>query len=80
MEFEGQVKKLRIDTIGEYNYLVSKIAKTYIQQHGLSYRIINELVGALECAKAEMSRRILETYEDDRIKEFGDIWDLKEPE
>ena len=45
-------------------------------EHGKSYSVMNEIVGALECAKLEMYRRIYAPYEDEKIEANGDVYDV----
>jgi hypothetical protein len=40
----------------------------------LSYRILNNAVGAAESAKTEFQRRIVGPYEDSKIAENGDVY------
>ncbi len=58
---------------GELNYLISKLCHNYVRDYGLNYHNINEVIGALECAKQEFYRRIASPYEENKIKENGDI-------
>ena len=62
---------------GEVNYLITQLLVTYLEYAGLSYSTINTLVGALECAKLELYRRIAVDYEDLKIKENGDVYNEK---
>jgi len=59
---------------GQLNYLVSSICDIYIQEHGKTYATLNEVIGALECAKLELYRRVAAPYEDEKIKENGDVY------
>lgn len=61
---------------GELNYQFSMLARDYIERLGLSYKIINDVVGALEGAKLEFFARVARPYEDKKKKENGDVWDL----
>lgn len=40
----------------------------------LSYADINEAIGALECAKLELYRRIAVPYENRKLAENGDVY------
>ncbi len=60
-------------TAGQLNYMVSVLIKRYMSTHGLSYKTINDIVGALESAKAEFQRRVVGPYEDTKIIENGDL-------
>lgn len=59
---------------GELNYLISSLLKEYMDIKGLSYQTINDVMGALEGAKAEYYRRIAMPYEDLKIKQNGDVY------
>lgn len=62
-------------TAGELNYLVTCLVKNFVEQDGvLTYTRINAAVGALECAKLELYRRIASPYEDEKIRESGDVY------
>jgi hypothetical protein len=54
---------------GELNYFIFKLAKGYIH----NYTTAKEFIGELECAKQEIYRRIVAPYEDEKIKENGDV-------
>jgi hypothetical protein len=59
---------------GELNYQVSKLLNDFFAMKGLNYAAINEAVGALECAKLELYRRIAGPYEDKKIGENGEVY------
>lgn len=61
------------NTAGELNYLITTICHEYILDRGLNYAHINEVIGALECTKLELYRRIASPYEDKKILENGDV-------
>jgi hypothetical protein len=63
-----------VDTAGELNYLVTKIIRGYFVQNGGNYQAINDVVGALEGAKAEFQRRVVAKYEDMKIEDNGDVY------
>lgn len=64
----------RPDVPGELNYMFTVLIRDYIADHGLSYQVINDIVGALECAKQEFYRRVAIPYEDKKIEENGDVY------
>jgi hypothetical protein len=76
-KFEAQIDHLieEIENPGELNYVITRLARAFAQRDGTSYAKINETMGALECAKLELYRRIAEPYEDKKIKENGDVVD-----
>lgn len=63
-----------VETAGELNYQFTMLVRAYVAARGLSYQTINDVVGALEGAKAEFQRRVVAPYEDTKIKENGDVY------
>ena len=61
------------ENAGELNYILTHIIKFYWESTG-NYQGINDIVGALEGAKAEFQRRIVIPYEDEKILENGDVY------
>lgn len=60
---------------GELNYVITRLVDDYLRRKGgARYAHINEAVGALECAKLELYRRIAAPYEDGKIAENGDVY------
>jgi len=45
-----------------------------MKEEGLSYRTINDILGALEGAKLEFYRRVAVPYENSKLSENGDIY------
>lgn len=56
---------------GELNYIINRLMLKLVGE--AKYKDINELVGALECAKIEFYRRKAAPYEDLKAKENGDL-------
>jgi len=63
--------------VGSYVYCMTRIA-TMLGRPGqweeLSFRRLNEAIGALECTKLEFYRRMVAPYEDKRCEENGDVF------
>ena len=59
---------------GDLNYLFTKLAQAYLECAGLNYAALNDVVGALEGAKAEFQRRVVAPYEDGAIERNGDVY------
>jgi hypothetical protein len=59
---------------GELNYAITRMIYTYMLRKGKSYTTMNEIVGALECAKHEFERRIMDPYENQKRYENGDVY------
>jgi len=67
-------------TPGQLNYLFTTMLSQYLQLNGTSYQTINDIVGALEGAKLEFYRRVAVPYEDQKIKENGDVYGCEQTE
>ena len=61
-------------TAGDLNYMISLMAKAYMDAKGLRYEHLNAVVGALDSCKAEFQRRVVAPYEDKKIGENGDVY------
>ncbi|MCC6465875.1 MAG: hypothetical protein IT463_11095 [Planctomycetes bacterium] len=61
------------DVAGSLNYVVSRLCARVLEREK-RYARINELVGALECAKLELYRRVAGPYEDEKARENGDVY------
>jgi hypothetical protein len=59
---------------GELNYELSRLVDGYITRHGLGYGAINDVIGALECCKLEVYRRIAAPYEDIKSRDNGEVF------
>jgi hypothetical protein len=62
-----------INTPGELNYLLTLLTHRFLNQKPESYQGYNDAIGALEGAKLELYRRHVASYENDKIKENGDV-------
>lgn len=58
---------------GELNYMITVIVDRYLGGNP-NYARINEVIGALECAKLELYRRVAAPYEDEKCDENGDVY------
>lgn len=61
-------------TSGELNYQITVLLDRYAKEHGLSYRSINDIMGACESAKAEFYRRVAGPYEENKAVDNGDVY------
>ena len=64
----------QIETPGVLSYALSQEIRYYLFKKPLSYALLNDVVGVLECLKQEFIRQKLNPYEDQKRKENGDIW------
>ena len=60
-------------TPGELNYLITMTVLDYLGSDP-NYQRFNDAVGALECAKMELFRRKINPFEDQKLKENGDVY------
>jgi hypothetical protein len=67
---QGRVAK----TPGELNFAMSQLIKGYIAMNGTSYGTFNAIVGAMECLKMELYRRLAAPYEDKKLAENGEVF------
>lgn len=65
------------DFRGRLNYVISSILVGLIQANGLTYRLLNDFIGALECAKLEAYRRVAAPYEEEKEDEHGDVFQME---
>jgi hypothetical protein len=71
-EFDKIILHSLIST-GDMNYLITKMVHNFLDEKGVSYKNINEMIGVLECAKLELYRKIASPYEDEKEKTNGKI-------
>jgi len=67
-----------LNTPGELNYMLATNLNLYLEAHGESYSTYNDMIGALECLKLELYRRLAAKYEDKKIKLNGDVFNQKD--
>ena len=78
-KFEKTLDDLPVpENAGELNFLVTRICHEYLKSKGLKYENVNSVVGALECCKFELYRRIAAPYEDTKIIQNGDVSFVKD--
>jgi hypothetical protein len=62
-----------ITNAGQFNYALNQVISIYLEQNSMSYQTCNDIIGAMECAKMELYRRLLAPYEDVKILQNGDV-------
>jgi hypothetical protein len=72
----GSVEQKGARLAGELNYLFTCEIIQFLRDRPLSYALINDVLGALEGAKLEFVRRIVNPYEDKKIEENGDVYNV----
>ena len=58
---------------GTLNFAINQLVADYMEQNKFCYQTLNDVVGAMECAKMELYRRIAAPYEDEKIGTNGDV-------
>jgi len=71
---ERAAAKLNPITAGELNYAITTFVIKYLNDQGTTYHTLNNAIGALECAKLELYRRVVAHYEDQKLDENGDVY------
>lgn len=56
-----------INNSGALNYAIHQIIAQFISENKESYQTYNDIIGALECAKMELYRRLISEYEEKKI-------------
>lgn len=67
---------------GDLTWLLSEMAARYIEKRGISYRVLNDVTGALENTKAEVREHVTEPYEAEKRADQANAnpWDrLRDP-
>lgn len=60
--------------VGDLNYIITSIIKQTLDRQGVRYQNVNAIVGALECTKLELYRRLIAPYEDEKVESNGDVY------
>ena len=61
-------------TPGDLNYIITVLLSHYVDGRDMNYKTLNEVVGVLESAKMEFYRKVVVPYEENKLKENGDIY------
>lgn len=59
---------------GVLNFSLTTVLLGYWDTSPQNYQAINDIIGALEGAKAEFYRRVVVPYENEKIKANGDVY------
>lgn len=64
-----------IENPGVLNYVISKLIYKSLNKNGqVNYEKYNKVIGVIECSKLEIYRRLVSEYENEKIKENGDVF------
>lgn len=73
-------RKAKVLELGEFNqpgdltFLLTDLCLEYLLRNEIKYRVLNDIIGALECTKLEFYRRVVSSYEDKKKEENGDVY------
>lgn len=73
-EQDREVAAVTPRAAGELNYAITRLCWEYLADEEPTYRLINDVLGALEGAKLEFYRRVAVPYEDIKMAENGDVY------
>ncbi len=71
---ERSLGRPTLDTAGELNYCITRLIERYRERLGTNYQTLNDILGALEGAKQEFYRRVVEPYENTKLALNGDVY------
>ena len=76
--FDSHIEKLSDAVVvpGELNYIFTRLCDNYINDKKC-YDSINAAIGALECAKQELYRRVAAPFENEKWHSNGDVYIIK---
>jgi hypothetical protein len=72
--YEDNLSEIFIDSPGELSFVITYLCRDYLSNTEKKYADYNEVIGVLECAKLEFYRRAVAAYEDEKIKQNGDVY------
>ena len=75
-EDRQRLRTARSETVGELTYELTEVCTGYLEDRPQSFTWYAEVVAALEAAKLEFYRRVLAPYEDTKIDENGDVYNV----
>ena len=62
------------ETPGDLHHDIAVLIDAYLSDAVPHYQQFNDVMGVLACAQAEVYRRLVAPYEDEKIKENGDVY------
>ena len=78
LDADIQILSTNVNTVGDLNYVFSRLAAIFLLQKGLNYENINAVAGVFDAAGKEFYRRVAVSYEQIKIYENGDVPEYSE--
>jgi len=69
----GKIDGFESGKAGIFNYIVTRLGIAFVGEN-VRYAKLNEIIGAMECAKLEFYRKLAAPYEDEKIADNGDVY------
>jgi len=73
-KYHEVINPAMINDAGQFNFALTKLIVGYIENKGLRYQHINDVMGAGIGSLLEFYIRIVRPYEDLKIEENGDVY------
>lgn len=61
---------------GVLNYAFTRLMQKTLLAHERTYASMERAIGVFECAKLEMYRRVVAPYENTKVRQNGDVFDM----
>lgn len=73
--FDSSIEEIAevVENEGDLNYIFTSLIHKRLENVGLKYQTVNNLIGMLECCKLELYRIIAAPYEDIKKQENGNV-------
>jgi len=60
----------------ELDYVITKLCLRFIKDRERRFVTMNKVMGILSCAAFELYRRVIGPYEDEKVRDNGDVEDF----
>ena len=71
---DPKIDGLQPDTAGDLNYTITRLCLAWFRRNGGRYLQVAIVMGTFICAAFEFYRRVAAPYEDEKIKQNGDVF------
>lgn len=77
LDLGGEIALKTVQDAGDLNYAITTLLLKYTKREGKKYFTIVVVMGTLLCVALEFYRRLAAPYEDQKIRENGDVNDYQ---
>jgi len=72
---QAAILGLKAQSVGDLNYILTMVCLGFLAKNKPNhYKDYNDVIGALECCRLELYRKKVIPYENQKIKENGDVY------